>query len=394
MAFGTDLLGRVVKQGVVTGLSNRPFGMGWFLHGGRTYPPTYFTLDLDQQDRVSLIRSVSGGGIRADVTTFQQGPDYYRSRQMGGKLKFDDLKLSVGMGASKAFFEWMKSFFTGKGYRQTGAISVGDDGFRERVRREFRGAMIHELTVPELDASQKDAEAYFTAALAVENVEFQEGSGILPIQGGLAGVLHQKNWLRSNFRFMLDGFSTDTVTKIDSFTVKHNVMDYYIGGLREPIKTPGWIEYPNITFYLPESSSYEFDKAAEQRIVRGKSPGYLTGMIEMIDKQHLPLCSLSFAGAEIVSVSSDTSDATKDQAKLVKVELSVETMKFEYSLIAELQHWGAVANNIGGPVLSPLASKVASAQGQALGNYAGVVTSPTEATNTLANDAIDKTFGK
>ncbi len=390
MAFGTDLLKRVTKQGLITGLSNRPFGLGWLLHGGRTYPPTYFTLDLDHQDRVSLIRSVSGGGIRADVTTFQQGPDYYRSRQIGGKLKFDDLKLNVGMGASKAFWEWMKQFFTGKGYRQTGAISVGDDGFRERVRREFRGALIHEITFPELDASQKDAEAYFTAGLAVENVEFQEGSGILPIQGGLAGVLHQKNWLRSNFRFMLDGFTTDTVTKIDSFTVKHNVMDYYVGGSREPIKTPSWIEYPNITFYLPESCSYEFDKAAEQRIVRGKSPGYLTGMIEMIDKQHLPLCSLSFAGAEIVSVSSDTSDATKDQAKLVKVELSVETMTFEYSLIAELQHWGAVANNIGGPILSPMASKAFGASAQGVGKYAGVITSPTEAVNIGVDEAFKK----
>lgn len=332
----------------------------WLLTGGRSYAPATFSLTLDGDGNVSLIRSISGGGVRADVNTFQQGPDYYRRRQLGGKLKFEDLKLHVGMGASKPFWEWIKGFFNGQGMRQTGAIGIGDENFRERVRREFRGSMIHELTFPQLDAQQQNAEAYFTVGMSMENLEYKEGAGILPIQGELQGLAHEKDYLGSNFKLMLDGFSTSSVSKVDSFTIKHNVMEYYVGGRREPIKMPSWIEFPNISFYLPESQSYEFDKAAEERIVRGKSNNRLTGALEMLSKENLPLCTLSFDGAEIVNVTADNSDATKDSAKLVKVEMCVEDMSFQYSLIADFQRYASMASGILGRFVSAPASKLVS----------------------------------
>lgn len=377
--LGLAAIQRLGQQGLVTGLSNIPNGLSWLLTGGRTFPPQHFALELDGEDSISVIRSVSGGGIRADVTTFQQGPNYYRSRQIGGKLKFEDLKLQVGMGASKPIWEWMKGFFTGKGIRQTGALSVGDKEFHERVRREFRGSMIHELTFPELDASQTEGEAYLTAALSMENMAFNPGRGWLPIAGGLAGVADQKNWLRSNFKFMLDGFNCSTVTKVDSFTVKHNVLEYFVGGRREPLKLPTWIEFPNITFYVPESASYEFDKAAEERIVRGKSPGYLTGSLEMLDKDGMPLCSVDFAGAEIVNVTADAADAAKDQAKLVKIEMSVEEMMFSYNMIATLQHYGAIGQSFVGPFANRTLSKAVSPGAPSM----DVFRSPTAATNEI-----------
>lgn len=346
-------------------VTTRPTGLMDLYTGGRSYAPAVFSLSLDGErgEDVSLIRSISGGGVRADVTTFQQGPDYYRRRQLGGKLKFEDLKLHVGMGASKIFWQWIKGFFDGKGERQTGALGVGDEDFRERVRREFRGAMIHELTFPQLDAQQENAEAYFTVGLSMENVEFKEGAGLLPIQGSWMGLAQSKDYLGSNFKFFLDGFECGSVCKVDSFTIKHNVMEYYVGGRREPVKMPTWIEFPNLTFYVPESKSYEFDKAAEERIVRGKSSGRLTGALEMLSKDYIPLCTLSFDGAEIVNVTADGSDATKESAKLVKVEMCLENMAFEYSAIADIQRWASMANGILGPVVNKAGSRALGAMG-------------------------------
>lgn len=377
-SLGGSALKRVAQQGAIAAVTNRPTGLMWFLTGGRSYAPATFSLTLDGDGNVSLIRSISGGGVRADVTSFQEGPSYYRRRMLGGKLKFEDLKLHVGMGASKPFWEWIKGFFTGKGERQTGALGIGDENFRERVRREFRGAMIHELTFPQLDAQQQNAEAYFTVGLGMENVEFKEGAGILPIQGELQGVAHEKDYLGSNFKLMLDGFETSSVCKVDSFTIKHTMMEYYVGGRREPIKMPSWIEFPNISFYLPESQSYEFDKAAEERIVTGKSKGRFTGALEMLSKENLPLCTLSFDGAEIVNVTADGSDASKDSAKLVKVEICVESMSFQYSLIADLQRWASTASNILGRFVSAPASKLISST---TNPSIGVVRNPADGVN-------------
>src|SRR5690348_10960167 len=85
------------------------------------FAAAHFALELDTIKEVGLFRSVEGGSVKADVMTYQNGPNYDRYRQLG-RPKYDDVKLQVGMAMSRPFYSWIESFFTGKPERHNGAI--------------------------------------------------------------------------------------------------------------------------------------------------------------------------------------------------------------------------------------------------------------------------------
>jgi phage tail-like protein len=297
--------------------------------GNRSYAAAHFGLELDGSDNVGLFRSVEGGSIRADVMTYQNGGNYLRMRQLG-KPKFEDIKVQVGMAMSEPFFAWIKHFFAGDAVRKTGAIIAADFYYNERARRKFDGAMIKELTFPKLDGSDKNA-AYMNVGIAVESMTFEAGKG-----GKMTapkGFDTQKLWTACNFSFRIDGFedACKRVTKVDSFTVKQNIVEYHMGGARAPTKSPSGIDFPQIAFYLPEADAAKFQAHAEDRITKGTVPGKLHGQIQTFDNERRALFTLEFFGADVVSVTPDRSDSSSEEIKQVKVEIYTEKMTFNYA---------------------------------------------------------------
>jgi len=297
----------------------------------RSYAAAHFALELDGKDSVGLFRSIEGGGIRADVMTYQLGPNYDRWRQLG-KPKFEDIKLQVGMAMSQPFYTWISKFFAGEADRKTGSIVAADFYYKERARRDFSEAMIKELTFPKLDATDKNA-VYMTVALAVEGIVFEKGSG--KSLDTPTGFDKQKLWTAANFNFKIDGFDCcKRVTKIDSFTVKQNIIEHNMGGRRSSIKTPSAIDFPNLAFYLPEADAQPFMDHAMDRITTGTVPGRLNGSLETFDHNRRTLCTLTFTGADVLAVSPDRSDSTTEDIKQVKVEIYTEKMEFKYNAIS------------------------------------------------------------
>jgi len=297
----------------------------------RAYAAAHFALELDGKDSVGLFRSIEGGSIRADVMTYQNGANYDRWRQLG-KPKFEDIKVQVGMSMSKPFYDWIAKFFKGTADRKTGSIVAADFYYKERARREFSNAMIKELTFPKLDGSDKNP-AYMTVGMAVEDIVFKKGSGAtLETPKGFES---QKLWTACNFMFRLDGFepSCTRVAKIDSFTVKQNVIEYHMGGARAPIKTPSQIDFPNLVFYVPEADAQPFYDQVAKRVVSGEVPGRLSGMLQTFDNDRRPLFTLSFSGVDILGASPDRSDATSEEIKMAKIEIYTESMTFDYSAL-------------------------------------------------------------
>jgi hypothetical protein len=309
----------------------------------RAYAAAHFALELDNvKGPVGLFRSIEGGGVKADVMTNQfaanEQTGYQRYRQLG-KPKFEDIKLQVGMAMSQPFYEWMTEFFAGKGTRKNGAIVAADFYYVERARRTFTEALIKEVTLPKLDASDKNA-VYLTLALAVEDIAFEKGNGqkLEPPKGFAA----QKNWAACNFRFALDGYddACRRVTKVDSFTVKQNIAEYHMGGRKAPLKTPTVVEYPNLTFYVPEADAQPFMDAMATSVGFGgkgngtvRKPAEKNGYIEAYDMDNRTLFYVDFFGSEIVSVTPDRSDSTSEEIKMVKVELYTERMEFTYPIM-------------------------------------------------------------
>ena len=299
----------------------------------RTYAAAHFALELDGKKDVGLFRSIEGGGVKADVMTYQNGANYDKWRSLG-KPKFEDIKVQVGMAMSQPFYAWIEKFFLGIADRKNGAIVAADFYYNERARREFTNAMIKELTFPTLNATDTKA-AYMSVALAVEDIVFKAGGGAKLQQNG--GMKAQKLWTACNFRFSLDGFeqACKRVTKIDSFTIKQNVLEYHQGGFRAPTKTPSAIDFPNISFYVPEADAEPFLKRFTQRAsaIKTEPRGHTdqkAGMIQTFDQEKNALFTLEFFEADILNVQPDKSDASSEEIKQVKIDLFTEKMKFSY----------------------------------------------------------------
>ena len=298
----------------------------------RSYAAAHFSLELDGKKDVGLFRSIEGGGVRADVMSYQQGGNYDRWKQLG-KPKFEDIKLQVGMTMSGPFYSWIKAFFNGEAVRKTGAIVAADFYYNERARRAFSDAMIHELTFPQLDGGNKNA-AYMNVSLAVEDIKFLPPMANQKVID-MKGMEGAKLWTSCNFRLHLEDMpdACRNVSKIDSFTIKQNVIEYHMGGYRAPTKTPSQVEFPNLTFYLPESDAQPFFDRAAKRIVGGevRPAATMHGHIQTYDNSGSPLFTVEFFGGDIFSVSPDKSDSSSEEIKQVKVEMYIERMEFDYS---------------------------------------------------------------
>jgi phage tail-like protein len=295
--------------------------------GTRTYAAAHFALELQGVEKLGLFRSIEGGGIKADVMTYQNGGIYDRWRQVG-KPKFEDVKLTFGMAMAEPFYKWIKLFFAGTPARKDGAIVAADFYYKERARREFTNAMIKELTFPKLDANDKNS-AYANVSLAVEDMKFKPGTSAQIDE--IKGDGHQKAWKACNFRFSLDGFNCCTrVTKVESFTVKQNVLEYHMGGARAPILSPSAMDYPQISFTLPEADAQPLADRFMLRAVKGELPGRFGGQIETFDNSGDNKFVFQFKNADIINMQPDKSDSTTEEMKCVKVDLYVESMTFDF----------------------------------------------------------------
>ena len=311
--------------------------------GNRVYAAAHFALELDGKQEVSLFRSIEGGGVKADVMTYQfgdhKGKEAFLKTHSLGKPKFEDIKLQVGMSMSIPFYFWMKAFFAGDPMRKNGAIIAADFYYKERARRTFTDAMISELTFPKLDGSDKNA-CYMNITMSVESITFEKGTGhALPAQAQKFDR-DQKHWTANNFELTIAGLedACKRVTKVDAITIKQKVMEHHVGGQKAAIKVPSPVEFPNITFYVPEADAQPFMEHMMRRVGYGKEMGNgqvrdetgLHGTLQTYDNEMFPLFSLTFEGCDILSVTPDKADAGSDEIKLVKIEMYTEKIDFKY----------------------------------------------------------------
>lgn len=292
------------------------------------YSAAHFAFEMDGAAELGMFRSIEGGSIKADVMTYQNGGTYDRWRQLG-KPKFEDLKLQVGMAMSPAFYAWIAEFFKGNPLRKNGTVIAADFYYKERARREFKEALISELVFPQLNANDKNT-AYMNVTLAVEEMLFKKGGGDPIVQN--KGVDQQKDWKACNFSFALDDFKDECkrVTKVDSFTIKHTVLEYQSGGRRTSSKTPSAIEWPQLSFYMPEADAEKLIKQFELRGIGGEANKRMNGTIDAYDNNLESHLTVKFFGGNIASITHDKADSSTEEIKQVKFDLYTEGMEFSY----------------------------------------------------------------
>jgi phage tail-like protein len=297
---------------------------------GRTYSAAHFVLELDGDNVVGVIRSVDGGGVKSEIMTYQSGTNFDTWRQIG-KPKYEDLKIEFGMSMSNEFYVWIKAFFDGDVVRRNGAILAGDFHYQERARREFQEAIISEITFPKLDGSDKNP-CYMTATIVPETLRFAKGTS-RNLETAI-GKMTQKLWTAANFEVRLDGFEAACrrITKIDSFTIKQQIHEYHAGNLRDPLRVPGLLEFPNLSFYVPEADAQPFIEHYTKHGINGEPQAAArhTGGITCLDNAGEELCTVTLKGVDVAHIAPEKQDSTSEEIKLVKIELAVESMEFQY----------------------------------------------------------------
>lgn len=303
-------------------------------YNNRAYSAAHFGLTLSDESSsaskdIGLFRSIEGGGVRADVMSYQQGGMFHRWRHVG-KPKFEDIKLQVGMAMSQPFYKWISDFFAKNPVRKSGSIIAADFYYGERAVRDFSGALIKELTFPALSGADKNA-VYMGVSMAVEEITFKKGSGAK--MEAPKGFDNQKLWTAANFTFNVAGFddACKRVTKVDSFTLKQNISEYHGGGMRNAIKMPSVLEFPNVSFYIPEADAQPFFERAHTGIKAGGLPMDMQATLTTYDNANKPLFTVQMDRCDLVSVTPDKGDASTEEIKLVKVELYSSEMKFTYN---------------------------------------------------------------
>ncbi|HUQ01526.1 MAG TPA: phage tail protein [Kofleriaceae bacterium] len=298
------------------------------------YSGAHFTIEVDGIGKgikdLPTLRSVEGGGAKADVVSYQMGENGDIWRQLG-KTKYDDIKLTFGLADVDGFRSWIYDFLQGTMTRKNGAILAADYKYKEQARRKFEQAMIVGLGLPKFDANDKN-QANVTITLAPEKVTYEKGTGAT-ITSQDPSEATQRRIAACNFTFSLDGFETETArtVKVEAMEIKVKTIEHHVSysGDKvsfEPTKVPGRLEWPNLVFSVPETDAEPFRKLHNDRVTgtkKDQGQGLGASLIFFNNKKE-KMGEIQFMGVHIFNVQSEKSDASSEEMKLVKIECALE----------------------------------------------------------------------
>jgi phage tail-like protein len=266
-----------------------------------------------------FLQSTEGGDATAEVIE-EKDSEACATRKHLGNVKYEDIQISCGTGMSAAFYEWLQGVPTCEFARKNGAIVAADVNSKERARRTFTQAIITELSMPALDAADKDT-AYMNVTISPESTQRQKGSGN-PINP-CGPVKTQKKWLASNFRLTIPGLDCSKVNKIEAFVFKQQVIP----------DQRGTVEVSNLVITLPESSAQSFFDWHEDFVIKGNngSESEKSGMLEYLTPNlGEALFTLNFQHLGIFKLVPEKVEAGNEQIKRVKAEIYCEEATFQF----------------------------------------------------------------
>src|SRR5262249_49841740 len=141
-------------------------------------------------------------------------------------------------------------------------------------------------------------------------------------------------WHCANFNFFIDGFGDwfKRTSKVEPFSIKQQILEYPSGHRRTSLRVPGRIDFPNLTVYVPQVDAEKITAQAMSRLIEYQRPaeGGLTGAIELLAPDRSILCTIHLKGVDIVSTEPQKLEATADSLALVKFQIQVESMIFDF----------------------------------------------------------------
>jgi tail tube protein gp19 len=245
-----------------------------------SYAAGRFLLNLD--GTLVNLPTLGGGAIRGEIVTFRTGSGTLPVKRISA-VKYEPFRLGVGMGMGQPLYDWIKAMVTGPPVSKSGSFALTNARGKAEAYRNFRDALVQEVTFPALDASNKAA-ALFEITLSPSEIAHAPGDGA-DLKATVGAK--QKKWLCSNFRFRLTGLeeACKRVAKIDSFTVKQNIAEVASGSSSVRTKQPTTLEIPNLTITLAAADAKPWQDWFDDFVIKGNSGAgnEKNGTIELLD---------------------------------------------------------------------------------------------------------------
>lgn len=298
--------------------------------GNPVYSGAHFMVEIDGIGKgvvdLPTLRSLEGGGVKADVLSYQMGDKGDIWRQLG-KPKYDDIKMTFGLADVEGFRSWIYDFLQGRLVRKSGAIIAADANYKERARRKFTEALLCSVGLPKWDANDKNP-ANITITISPEKVTYEGPSGATIAPREMSEARQQKI-PACNFKFSIDGFPgqvAETCVKVEAMEIKVKMIEHHYGTRLEAVKIPGKIEWPNLVFHVPEADAEPFRKLHNERMAgtradQGQGRG---AMIQFFNNAMARMGEIQFTGVHIFNVQTEKSDASNEELKLTKIECAIE----------------------------------------------------------------------
>jgi hypothetical protein len=288
-------------------------------------------LELDGT-RVGLISKLDGGGIKTDVLESETSRGPWRGLC---KPKYEDVKFQVGMSMASGFYQWIEQFFSGKIDRRNGAIIAADERYEGRARRTLEQCLISEITIPTLDSADDRTPCHMGVTVVPTCIRFDKESSH-PVSAPMDDS--QRQWTVKCFTMSLDAWPSacHRVARVESFGIKQPILEYRYSSAslssRDPVRVPGLIEYPKITFSIPEVDAAPIEEHFTRTVIEGRPQSLPrhNGEIAFTDRLGNQLCRIELRGVDVSNVAPDGFDSESTKTKLVKVEITCEGMKFRW----------------------------------------------------------------
>jgi hypothetical protein len=175
------------------------------LSGGR------FALEVDGI-AVGSLKTFSGLGAEGSIAQATSGPEVQTKKHMAG-FRWTPGRAATGIAMGKALYAWIKTALGSVGSAHSGTFKTADFNGKVRATRSFSNALLTEFTVPNLDASNREA-GIFDIAFEAERVTWGPGSG----ETLAPALVQQKTWVTSNFKITIGDLPCSRVAKVDAFT--------------------------------------------------------------------------------------------------------------------------------------------------------------------------------
>lgn len=282
-----------------------------------------FLLTLDDQH--TLLKSVDGGGIKAEVVTIDRGPQELAQKHISTP-NYGPIAIEIGMSMGKPLAEWIRAWVDLSPTRRTGAVVAANFDYKAQSYRRFRDALISEVSMPALDASSKEP-AFFTIRLQPEEITYAKGDDAV-----LKGVVNtkQKKWLCSNFRLRLGDLPCGRVTKVDSFTIRQVILEYPAGGVRGGLtRMPANLEIPNLRIAFSAADIGPWQDWFTDFVIKGNNgqEKELPGSLEFLDPTTQEILgSIDLIQVGIFALATEKQEANKEAVAHCLAELYVQKM--------------------------------------------------------------------